>query len=340
LQPTRRGCPWKFFLTGNALAKPGMRDWTRRAIDAGHYLGPHSHGHLLYAAWGHRQRSLLSKRRFQADLYRNLAELRDLGSSLERPVYFVPPFEWYNADHAAWAKQVGCQIVSFTPGSGSHRDFAPEDHKAFRASSKLIEDILDFEAETQAGLNGHLLLLHLGSARKDKMHPHLGELIDQLRQRVRPSALHYRGLVAAAAITFETLAIRSGVNSHRTIGTFLGAVMPILTFRPRTATISISTWSPIDTLSPILRVSTNTAILLRTCFAHGVVPSPFAHPVGYVFLEDSRPNIPQNLCRAPSRQGRDVAGGRFFHKSPDRVVAELAPPAVRLCPGWQVTDQC
>jgi endoglucanase len=45
----------------------------------------------------------------------------------------------------------------------------------------LIEGILDFEAE--AGLNGHLLLLHLGSPRKDKIHPHIGELIDQLRRR-------------------------------------------------------------------------------------------------------------------------------------------------------------
>jgi hypothetical protein len=26
-------------------------------------------------------------------------------------------------------------------------------------------------------------LLHLGSPRKDKMHPHIGELIDQLRRR-------------------------------------------------------------------------------------------------------------------------------------------------------------
>ena len=124
---------------------------------------------------------MVNKQRLQADLYRNLADLRDLGVNLQRPIYFVPPFEWYNADHAAWAAELGCQIVSFTPGSGSHRDFAPENHQAFRSSRQLIKAILDFESK--AGLNGHLLLLHLGSGRKDKMHPYVGQLIDELQRR-------------------------------------------------------------------------------------------------------------------------------------------------------------
>ena len=48
-------------------------------LAAGHYVGPHSHGHLLYAPWEDRQKSLVDKARFQADLYRNLAELGELG---------------------------------------------------------------------------------------------------------------------------------------------------------------------------------------------------------------------------------------------------------------------
>jgi peptidoglycan/xylan/chitin deacetylase (PgdA/CDA1 family) len=172
-----------FFLTGNALAEPDMREWTRRAAAAGHYIGPHSHAHLLYAPWQDRKQSLIDKQRFRADLYRNIAELRDLVGVLPWPIYFVPPFEWYNSDHVAWAKELGCRTISFTPGSGSQRDFAPEGHEAFRPSRELIEEILDFEAREEVGLNGHLLLLHLGSRRQDKLHPHLGELIDQLRRR-------------------------------------------------------------------------------------------------------------------------------------------------------------
>ena len=172
-----------FFLTGNALDAKGMREWTRNAITAGHYVGPHSDGHLLYAPWDDRQKSLLSKPRFQADLYRNLAELEELGADMQEPVYFVPPYEWHNAEHTEWAKELGCQMINFTEGTGSHRDFAPEDHKAFVPAEELVSDILKFESQSATGLNGHLLLLHLGATRKDKGYAKLGELIEQLHDR-------------------------------------------------------------------------------------------------------------------------------------------------------------
>jgi peptidoglycan/xylan/chitin deacetylase (PgdA/CDA1 family) len=178
-----RDLPASFFLTGKALDASEMRGLTRRAIAAGHYVGPHSDGHLLYAPWDDRQKSLVDKPRFQADLYRNLAELRELGAALKEPVYFVPPYEWYNAEQTAWAKELGCQVINFTPGSGSHRDFAPEGHAAFRPTEELIREALDFEVQSEDGLNGHLLLLHLGTTRKDKVYARLGMLIDQLRAR-------------------------------------------------------------------------------------------------------------------------------------------------------------
>ncbi len=175
--------PASFFLTGRALDAPGMRDWTRKAIATGHTIGPHSDGHLLYAPWDKRQESLVNKPRFQADLYRNLAELEELGANFHEPIYFVPPYEWHNTEHTQWAKELGCQMINFTVGTGSHRDFAPEDHKAFVPSEELIDGILEFESNSESGLNGHLLLLHLGSTRKDKVYAKLGVLIDQLLER-------------------------------------------------------------------------------------------------------------------------------------------------------------
>lgn len=172
-----------FFLTGKALDAPSMRDWTRRAVEAGHYVGPHSNGHFLYASWEDRQKSLITRRRFQADLYRNLAELGELGAGKSKPIYFVPPFEWHNAEHTAWAKELGCQMINFTTGSGSHRDFAPEDHAAYTPSEEIVRDILEFEKNSTSGLNGHLLLFHLGTTRKDKVYAQLGGLLDELLAR-------------------------------------------------------------------------------------------------------------------------------------------------------------
>ena len=95
----------------------------------------------------------------------------------------MPPFEWHNAQHTNWAKELGCQTINFTVGSGSNRDFAPEDHKAYVPSEELLQDILDHEKESESGLNGHLLLLHLGTNRKDKVYAKLGKLIDALMER-------------------------------------------------------------------------------------------------------------------------------------------------------------
>ena len=74
-------------------------------------------------------------------------------------------------------------MVNFTPGTGSHRDFAPEGHAAFASSHDIVQGILQHEQSSESGLNGHLLLLHLGSERKDKFYTKLGELIDELADR-------------------------------------------------------------------------------------------------------------------------------------------------------------
>ncbi|MCC7333978.1 MAG: glycoside hydrolase family 9 protein [Pirellulaceae bacterium] len=172
-----------FFLTGRALKAAKMRDWARQAVEDGHYLGPHSDGHLLYAPWDDREQSLVTPEQFRADLYRNLAEVQELGGSRSEPVYFVPPYEWHNAEHANWAKELGCQMINFTSGTGSNRDYAPEDHKAFVPTEEIIQDVLDYEQRADSGLNGHLLLLHLGTTRQDKVYAKLGELIEELIAR-------------------------------------------------------------------------------------------------------------------------------------------------------------
>ena len=163
---------------------PGYDTHLKRMVNEGHYLGPHGHAHLLYAPWDDRNKSLVTEEQFKKDLKQNIDELRAFGAMQNsKPIYFIPPFEWYNAQHAKWATQMNCILFNFTPGSGSHRDWAPEGHKAFRPSRQILNDILTHEAESPHGLNGHLLLLHLGSLRNDKMHPLLGELIDALHTR-------------------------------------------------------------------------------------------------------------------------------------------------------------
>lgn len=184
-QLAERGIQASFFVTGDFLRQPALASPLRRMLRDGHYLGPHSHAHLLYCSWEDRSRTLVTERVFVEDLRRNIDELRKLGALAadDQPVYFIPPYEWYNREQSAWARRMGVLLFNFTPGSGSNRDWAPEGHKSFVPSTQIVDDILAFERKDPNGLNGFILLLHLGSQRQDKMHPHVGRLIDALRDR-------------------------------------------------------------------------------------------------------------------------------------------------------------
>jgi peptidoglycan/xylan/chitin deacetylase (PgdA/CDA1 family) len=78
---------------------------------------------------------------------------------------------------------MGVLLFNFSPGSGSNRDWAPEDHKSFVPSQKIIDDILAYEKKDEHGLNGFLLLLHVGSQRMDKTFLLLGDLLKELKRR-------------------------------------------------------------------------------------------------------------------------------------------------------------
>jgi peptidoglycan/xylan/chitin deacetylase (PgdA/CDA1 family) len=179
-----RNIKGSFFLTGNFLRNEKLRFAVARMIDEGHYVGPHSDAHLLYCDWNNRENSLVTREAFVSDLRKNMAALRGAGALHEgSPVYFVPPYEWYNADQSTWSRKLGVKLVNFTPGSGANRDYAREDDKRFVPSQRIFDDIFAYEKKDPHGLNGFLLLLHLGSGRKDPFHPRLGALCDELARR-------------------------------------------------------------------------------------------------------------------------------------------------------------
>ncbi len=170
------------FVTGDFIRKPEYTPFLKRAIAEGHYVGPHSDRHLLYASWEDRSKSLVTEATFQQDLRQNIADLRTLGA-LRGQVYFIPPYEWYNEDQARWAAGMGVTLFNFSPGSGSNRDYLPESDRRFVSSRQIFDDILAYERKDPAGLSGFILLLHLGADRRDKMYLLLEPLVRALRER-------------------------------------------------------------------------------------------------------------------------------------------------------------
>ncbi len=176
----KHGARATFFLTGDFLDNPRFRVLVRRIVAEGHGLGPHSDKHLLYCEWTASKKPLVSKAVFKADMLANLEKIERLGTA--RPRYFLPPYEHYNEEIARWSAELGLRLVNFTPGTRSNADYTEEGKPNFVASQAIFDSILYREREDPHGLNGFLLLLHIGAGpgRTDKFHARFAALLDEL----------------------------------------------------------------------------------------------------------------------------------------------------------------
>lgn len=175
-----------FFFTGDFCRNPSVAPLIRTLLADGHYLGPHSDRHLLYASWEKRDSSLVSREEFTRDLWDNYAAMRVFGSTPRTAPFFLPPFEWHNREIAGWCRDSGITLINFTPGTSSNGDYTtPDMGSRYLPSDTIFERILRFESMQPSGLNGFHLLLHIGThpSRTDKMVRRLEDLIIELTRR-------------------------------------------------------------------------------------------------------------------------------------------------------------
>jgi peptidoglycan/xylan/chitin deacetylase (PgdA/CDA1 family) len=172
-----------FFLTGDFLRQPEFAPLVRRIVAEGHLLGPHSDRHLLYCAWEDR-RTLLSRDAFRRDLADNLAEIARFAPG-HRARYFEPAYEWFNTEIAAWSAEMGLQLVGLTPGTRASADYTGESDPRFVSSEAIVRSILERESADPDGLDGFLLLMHVGAGpgRKDKLNVRLDGLLSTLTRK-------------------------------------------------------------------------------------------------------------------------------------------------------------
>jgi len=172
----RRGIRASFFLTGDFLANPQFKPLVRRIVRGGHYLGPHSDKHLLYCSWDSGHRTRVTRDEFRADLQACLKKLKRLGS---KPGLFLPPYEHYNSEIAGWTRELGLTLINHTPGTRSTADYTLETDANFVSSQVIFDSIVGRARTGPDGLNGFMLLLHLGAGpyRADKFAARFDELL-------------------------------------------------------------------------------------------------------------------------------------------------------------------
>ncbi|PVD51141.1 cellulase [Terrimonas sp.] len=174
-----------FFLTGNFYRNPAFKNMIRTLKSNGHYLGPHSDKHILYCDWTKRDSLLVTQEIFANDLGQNYEAMSSFGIKPTDAYYFMPPYEWYNDSIAVWTNHFGSQLINFTTGTLSNADYTTPEMKNYRSSDTIFQSILRYEQTHVSGLNGFILLLHIGtdSKRTDKMYYRLPELISYLKRK-------------------------------------------------------------------------------------------------------------------------------------------------------------
>jgi len=168
-----------FFLTGNFYRNAAFEPLIRKLKQGSHYLGAHSDKHLLYCDWTNRDSTLITRQKFERDLSANYDVMQRFGIAEDQAHFFMPPYEWYNDEIAAWTKAMGFQLINFSPGTLSNADYTTPDMKNYRSSEMIFQSI----KRTSDNLNGFILLLHIGTdpGRKDKFYWKLPELLDYLK---------------------------------------------------------------------------------------------------------------------------------------------------------------
>jgi peptidoglycan/xylan/chitin deacetylase (PgdA/CDA1 family) len=175
------GIKGAFFFTGEFFEK--FPDVVKDLLAEGHYVGSHSYGHLLYAPWEDRNQLLVTREEFEEDLRRSYEVMAPFGITPSSAPLFMPPYEYYNATIASWAQSLGLQVVNYTSGTYTNGDYTTPDMKNYYSSKFLWDKVMQIEKEK--GLNGNILLIHLGTedARTDKFYNKLPDLIRTLRRK-------------------------------------------------------------------------------------------------------------------------------------------------------------
>lgn len=174
-----------FFFTGKFYRDPSHFRLISQLVASGHYLGPHSDKHLLYCSWDSRDTLLVTKQQFVSDLLENYKTMESYGIQKENAAYFIPPYEWYNKQIAAWTKELGVTLINYSPGTDSNADYTTPSMSNYKSSDFIFRSIMNCERSDPNGLKGFLLLLHIGTHpdRKDKFYHRLEELIGSLQLR-------------------------------------------------------------------------------------------------------------------------------------------------------------
>ena len=182
----KRGIKGSFFFTGDFFRTKDFKPVIERVRDEGHYLGPHSDSHPLYASWETPPKLLISRKDFDDDLTSNMRTLEQWGVKPGTARFFIPPYEHFTPEIVEWTAARGMVLFNFTPGIRTNADYMEDDHPRFVTSEAMVASVYSKDDSDPDGLNGFIMLIHIGAGpqrTRDHLYEHMGAMIDELARR-------------------------------------------------------------------------------------------------------------------------------------------------------------
>lgn len=179
------------FLTGHFIKKHS--DIVKKLIEAGHELGNHMFSHLHLTTYSENRIQYTLSAISQSVIQRELITADQLLVSATGQ-HFAPlwraPYGEFNEQLCAWARDAGYVHVGWRQGRSWRDGFDTNDWIAdsetpgFKTPEEVFTKIVTLANTKPYGINGGIILMHLGTERKkreDQVHLKLGAMIDSLR---------------------------------------------------------------------------------------------------------------------------------------------------------------
>ena len=180
-----------FFLTGEFIHQyPAL---VRRIVSEGHDVGDHtwSHPHLTSFANDRKQTTMpgITADKLRSELLKTASIFRTVTGRDMVPLWRAPYGE-YNPEILRWAAEAGFRHVGWTTGRGWAESMDSMDwvadrrSNAYHSAQEIADKILAYAKTGRYGANGIVILMHLGTERRDDFpHEKLPEIIDGLKKQ-------------------------------------------------------------------------------------------------------------------------------------------------------------
>jgi peptidoglycan/xylan/chitin deacetylase (PgdA/CDA1 family) len=188
-----RGVRATVFITGDFIRR--YPDAVKRIVAEGHEAGNHTFSHPHLTSWTANHAHITLSQISEAFLCHELFKVDSMFFSLTgkhcAPLWRAP-FGEKNREICLWAQHCGYLHIGWRQGKTwklglDSNDWIPdEETPGFHTPEEVLEKIMALSQSEPYGINGGIILMHLGTVRKDsraQVHRILGKLIDSLKER-------------------------------------------------------------------------------------------------------------------------------------------------------------